>query len=265
MARFARKFDKPNATGRNEHSKQKFVQIPDAILRSPAYRSLTPNARALLVELISIYNGYNNGLLWLSVDDAAARIGRSDHHAAHAAFKELIDVGFVVVESEAYYSIKAGIGSRARCFRLTWLFDHKNKKPPSDDWKSFEPSRGTPAARRCDQGLRVLAKHRKRRSQNETPVVESTIFEAQFSSTGTIPVVESTTEMVEIGSKPLFVDVVESTTHIDITIDTREIGYPNCHWWGSGAVTTAGGAWLILLCNQLIWLCDGTTSLECAA
>lgn len=265
MARVRRKFDKPNATGRNEQSKQKFVQLPDSILSSPAYRSLTPNARALLIELIYLYNGYNNGDLWLSVDDAAARMGRSDHHAASAAFDELIEVGLIAVVNLAYYCIKTGIGSRARTFRLTWLFDQKNQKPATNEWKSFDPERGSIAAKRTNRGLQALAKHRKQRSQNKMTVVESTTLEAYSCPVESILVVESTIENAKNGTKLLFSEMVESTTHINITMATVVVPHPTCHWWGSGAVTTAGGALLALLCYQLVWLCNGTTSLECAA
>lgn len=265
MARSSNKFDKPNATGRNEKLNQKFVQLPDSILSSPAYRSLTPNARALLVELISLYNGYNNGALWLSVDDAAARIGRSDHHVASAAFDELIEVGLIAVVNLAYYSIKTGIGSRARTFRLTWLYDQKNQKPATNDWKSFNPEHGSSAAKRMNRGLKTLAKHRKQRSQNEKSVVESTTLESYSRPVESILVVESTTEKAVNGTKPLFFDAVDSTAHIDITMAVGAVPHPACHWWGSGAVTNAGGTWLVFLCHQLIWLCEGTTSLECAA
>ena len=62
-----------NATGRNNTSR--FVRLDYRILNSNAYRSLSPNARSLLVELVMLYNGENNGSLYLSVRDAARAAG----------------------------------------------------------------------------------------------------------------------------------------------------------------------------------------------
>jgi len=82
-----RKRGKPNAKGRRDTSR--FVRLDYRLLHSPAYRSLTPNARSLLIELNMLYNGENNGSLYLGVQDAAYRMGLSDHHAASRAFDEL--------------------------------------------------------------------------------------------------------------------------------------------------------------------------------
>lgn len=68
-----RKKNRPNATGRNPTSR--FVGLRHSLLSSNAYRSLSCAARALLVELVMLHNGENNGSLYLSVRDAAARLG----------------------------------------------------------------------------------------------------------------------------------------------------------------------------------------------
>jgi hypothetical protein len=63
-------------------------------LESAAYRSLSLRARCLLVELKALYNGSNNGELFLSVRDAVARLNTGTHQAT-AAFRELEDRGFI--------------------------------------------------------------------------------------------------------------------------------------------------------------------------
>jgi hypothetical protein len=63
--------NKPNATGRSMTTR--FARLDHRLLESSAYRALSPNARALLVELTMLENGNNNGSLWLSVRDGAAR------------------------------------------------------------------------------------------------------------------------------------------------------------------------------------------------
>lgn len=80
-----RKNTLPN--GRNRTSR--FVRLDYALLNSAAYRALSCAARALLVELAMLHNGENNGALYLSVRDAAARLGFSDSEAASNALAEL--------------------------------------------------------------------------------------------------------------------------------------------------------------------------------
>jgi hypothetical protein len=54
-------------------------------LESAAYRSLSVRARCLLIELKALYNGANNGELFLSVRDAAARLKTCLHQATAAS------------------------------------------------------------------------------------------------------------------------------------------------------------------------------------
>ena len=265
MARVIPKSSKPNAKGRNEKSNERFVQLTDSILRSPAYRSLSVNARALLVELIWLFDGSNNGALWLSVRCAAARIGRIDTKAVANAFTELVEVGFIALTKGSYFSIKASDTSRARCWRLTWIYDYANKKPATFDFKTFVPKAGSASAKRMENGLLLLKKYRKEQSENKTPVVDSTTMDPVCSPGDHDAVQESATANHENGAKPSTAGVVETATHIDVTIGSSAIYHPQFQWWGDGALTYAVGARLILLCLQLAWLGDGTTSLECAA
>jgi len=61
---------------------------------SPAFQSLSPVAVRLLIELKTLYNGRNNGSLFLSVREAHRRIGVGKNQAAQA-FKDLQDRGFI--------------------------------------------------------------------------------------------------------------------------------------------------------------------------
>lgn len=62
-------------------------------LESPAYRSLSTDARALLVEFRALFTGRENRL-FMSVREAAKRIGVSEK-TAQKALKALIDRGFI--------------------------------------------------------------------------------------------------------------------------------------------------------------------------
>ena len=56
---------------------EKHVRLHRWLLQSPAYRSLGLAARCLLVELYDLFNGENNGRIFLSIRDAARRLGVS--------------------------------------------------------------------------------------------------------------------------------------------------------------------------------------------
>ena len=163
------------ANGRNETSPQgRFVRLGHDMLASAAYRSLTPPARALLVELTSFDTGKNNGDIWLSEDDAVRRIGVGCPKVVRKAFNELTDVGFIVMTKGWHFDTKAGLG-RARTWRLTWLETYPPRRPPlppTNDWKSFMPS-SKEANKRADRGLRAIAAYRKQVAQNQNRGVKS--------------------------------------------------------------------------------------------
>jgi hypothetical protein len=81
------------------------VRLYHWFLKSEAWRSLSPNARALYVEIVTRYNGSNNGCIPFSVREAAEalHIGKN---AAAAAFEELRDRGFLVVAKRSSFSLK---------------------------------------------------------------------------------------------------------------------------------------------------------------
>lgn len=66
---------RPNKSGRNDNSRDAFARLPHFVQSSAAYAASAPNARVLLLEILSIHNGENNGSPWLSVRDSAHRMG----------------------------------------------------------------------------------------------------------------------------------------------------------------------------------------------
>lgn len=177
--------------GRNEHETNRFARLPHSLLQSAAYRSLSPNSRSLLMELISMENGKNNGKLWLSEADAARRMGVSCPKVAHKAFAELIAAGFIAITKDRHWHIKTGTG-RARSWRLTWLFNCAESKPATDDWRKFEhPDKAS--WRRMDSGLRALSAYRKELSENR-------IWQGDMPETS---IARPTSDTVEQGDMPV--------------------------------------------------------------
>lgn len=89
---------------------EQHVRLHHWLLNTAAYRSLSPPARALLVELMSIYNGTNNGRLALSVRDAGTACCVSKNTAARA-FRELTDRGFIVQIKPSGFSVKSRLAA----------------------------------------------------------------------------------------------------------------------------------------------------------
>lgn len=84
---------KQDNTGRSKGD-DRFVKLPYWLLESPAFMSLSTQARAVLIELMKRYNGSNNGKLYLSVRDAKERCNVAKDTASRA-FHELEERGFV--------------------------------------------------------------------------------------------------------------------------------------------------------------------------
>lgn len=121
-----RKHDK---TGRSKTVEQ-FAQLPYAMLRSEAWRSLGGSAIKVMMELHTRFHGANNGEIFLSLEEAASAlmIGKA---TAHRAFKELEDRGFIAPTSQGTFT-----RGDASTYRLTFK-PVKSKMGPSDEWKDW--------------------------------------------------------------------------------------------------------------------------------
>lgn len=149
---------------RRKHT-DRFARLPHRLLSSPAYRALSSNARSLLIDLTMMENGKNNGVgLFLSVRDAADRMGVADLKAAMSALTELQLLGFIEKTHEAHFAVKAGGGSRARYWRLTWEAVN-GERGPTNDFQTRQPEPKTRARQRMEKGLRAL-KRWKQKAQN---------------------------------------------------------------------------------------------------
>lgn len=90
-------------------------------LESPAWRTLSPNARALLVELRSLYPYTDGNIVFLSIREAEERLGISQK-PVQAAFAELVERGWITVHKPGGFSRKT---RHATSYRL-------ENEPPSE-------------------------------------------------------------------------------------------------------------------------------------
>jgi hypothetical protein len=104
--------------GRSEESAH-HVRLYRRHIETPAWRSLSPVARSLYVEVKLLYVGTNNGRLFLSVRMAAELINVSKTTAA-LAFKELEERGFIRLSKPSSFNMKATARrGDATCWILT--------------------------------------------------------------------------------------------------------------------------------------------------
>jgi len=89
---------------RRGHRGERYIALPHWMLRSPAWRALSPNGKAVLLHLWERHNGSNNGQIVYAVREAAEiGIGRSN---AAVALGELLDLGFLRITRDSAFRIK---------------------------------------------------------------------------------------------------------------------------------------------------------------
>ena len=114
-----------------------FTKLDEWLMSSQAWSSLKPAPRALYIELKRLYNGSNNGRLFLSQRDASQRLN-INRSTVSRYFKELIDKGFLV-ETQGHCLGFQGNGKAAH-YALTEL--PLNEKPATKEfmnWKKTKP------------------------------------------------------------------------------------------------------------------------------
>ncbi len=95
---------KHNATGRNRFDAG-HVRLYRYMLRSAAWRSLTPQQRVVYLELENRHNGTNNGFIGFSVREAKEACNISKDTAA-ACLKVLVERGFIRCIQPGAFSYK---------------------------------------------------------------------------------------------------------------------------------------------------------------
>lgn len=98
-----------------------FIQLFRWMYDSPAFRSLRPGPRAVILALLRRYNGGNNGSIALSVRDAAFECGVRDKDTVRGYFGELERKGFIRATRRGAFHLKDPTRNRATEWRLTWL------------------------------------------------------------------------------------------------------------------------------------------------
>jgi hypothetical protein len=114
-------------------SKQTFVMLRHDMMKSPAWRSLSANARCVWTEIVGRYNSFNNGEIPLSCREAGELCNISKG-SAKRAFDELLDRGFIKVGWFSSFTCKFKKSRR-------WILTHEmyDGKAPSNEWRTWKP------------------------------------------------------------------------------------------------------------------------------
>lgn len=140
-----RRIDK---TGRSE-PQTSFVMIHSWLTKSLAWKETGPFERAVLLELYGLYNGRNNGDLFLSCREAARRCNMSKDRA-NKALEKLRELGFTRYRAEDLGHFNE---RNAQCWILT-EFAFQGREPTKDfmSWRPSEKRNPRPEKRTARPG-----------------------------------------------------------------------------------------------------------------
>jgi len=130
---------KRKLTAKGRSANEQFVKLPFWMLACPAYRSLKPGPRALLVEFHGRFNGNNNGRIIFSAREMAVEINVSDRQTIAKYVRELEAAGFIKAMQRGGFNLKSPTESRATEWALT-LFGIGDK-PADKTFMRWQPEK----------------------------------------------------------------------------------------------------------------------------
>lgn len=131
MSNFTKKLR--NTKGRK--ASRGFVQLPKRVINSEEFSKLPARAVKLLIDLLSQYNGFNNGDLCLAWKIMEKK-GWKSRDTLSLARKDLLETGFIVVTRQ-------GGRNKATLYAITFMeiddckgkLDYGATKIPINGWK----------------------------------------------------------------------------------------------------------------------------------
>lgn len=140
-----------------------YVKLPHWMLRSAAWMTLSPDGKAVLIDIWRRHNGQNNGAIGYAVRDAE-EIGLSKDKTARA-IAQLVERGFLVIRKGSSFDLKT---KQARTWQLTC--EPCNGKPATKDFMRWSP---TEKSRTRSQQRDAQSRPCDTRSTNETKLPTS--------------------------------------------------------------------------------------------
>jgi hypothetical protein len=129
-----------NRDKRGRSKTDRFVKLPHYMLTSHAWSALSPIGRSILIEIMALYNGGNNGFLAMAARTAAQRCNCSKSTAIRA-LQELARLGFIEVSVEGKFALRT---HHATEYRLTLYNCHRTHALPTNSFMKWRPSAAPP-------------------------------------------------------------------------------------------------------------------------
>ena len=115
-----------------------FIGLPAAVIYSPAYQHLGAVPRAVLLELLGRFNGYNNGKIGMSYRELADRLNTKSLKGIGPAIVDLHSHGFIDVTAEGKWKPR-----EARLYRLTFISSGAHGQvAATNDYARWTPQEG---------------------------------------------------------------------------------------------------------------------------
>jgi DNA-binding transcriptional MocR family regulator len=131
------------------------IRLYHWLMRSPAWKSLSGQSRALYAELAKYYNGRNNGKIGYSIRQAAEDLQVAEGTASRH-LRILTERGFIEPMKKGAFSLKE---RHATEWRMTEFICDVTGQPPTKDFMRWQP----------DQNLEHDVEKRHQQCQKSTP------------------------------------------------------------------------------------------------
>lgn len=146
----ARRMGRATQKGRTPHS-GRFTQLHEFMMESRAWRALSPQERAVYIEVARVYNGANNGSLARSVRQLSD-LANVNKDTAGRCLARLVEVGFLERVTPGGFSRKT---PHAAEWRLTQFRCDKTGAAPAKTFLKWNPENQKPVR---DEGQSVRTK-----------------------------------------------------------------------------------------------------------
>ena len=115
------------------------IGLPKIVHKSEAYRSLDLYGRAVLLAILSRFNGYNNGQIGCSYRELGEDLGNQNYSRIARAIADTIERGLLDIAAESIWKER-----HSRQYRLTFISSGSSPfiKPATNEYRDWPRKNG---------------------------------------------------------------------------------------------------------------------------